>query len=107
MLVHLGHNRAVQDRDILLMADLNTAKGVPPWGLSPDTTRLLERLEEKGRLEKLGDRPQSLILWLKKDGSTAGILTTTGMRSLRLRLNGTGYDPSDNILKHAASSDRP
>ena len=105
LLVHLGHGRAVQDRDILLMTDLTASSGIPPWNLSEDTAKLVSRLEEKGRVEKLGETPQSLVICCKKDGSTNAYLTSTGMRTLRLRLKNGGCAASDNFLqRHAASS---
>ncbi len=81
MLVHLGQNRAVHDQQIIALIDLS----VP---LASDTQDLIRNLREQGRTETLGEHPKTLVLAMQNDQKPICIFTTTGLRTLRARLEG-------------------
>ena len=64
--------------------------------LSQDTRKLLDHLEsQSGFVERLDESPRTLVLYTDPQGRTHAVLTPTGLRSLRARLDSP-------VLKDAA-----
>ena len=87
LVVHLGRNKAVDASRILLLAGL----AHPP---ADETEVLLEKLRKSGRVQQLGSDPKTLVLYTDAHNELQCVMTTTGLRSLRDRLNGSGIPDS-------------
>lgn len=97
LVVHLGRNKAIDSSRILLLADLSH----PP---AEDTERLMEKLRKNGRVQQLGVQPKTLVFYTDTHGELQCVLTTTGLRSLRDRLNVSGVP--DNAVAWGQQADK-